>query len=99
MPFKMYGKSPMVKKLIGKQHNLPEGLKAKILASPLPDKFSNEFAGITDKQEEQNKITNWHMMKGSDREIYKNKFDKRENLKNENKKPAAPKKYKKGYGA
>ena len=32
--FKMYGKSPMMKKLIGKQHNLPEDLKAKILASP-----------------------------------------------------------------
>ena len=33
-PFKMYGKSPMMKKLIGKQKNLPEELKAKILASP-----------------------------------------------------------------
>ena len=33
-PFKMYGKSPMMKKLIGKQENLPEELKAKILASP-----------------------------------------------------------------
>tara|TARA_R110002020_G_scaffold235672_1_gene447803 strand:- start:1326 stop:1529 length:204 start_codon:yes stop_codon:yes gene_type:complete len=33
-PFKMYGKSPMMKKLIGKQHNLPEELKAKIEASP-----------------------------------------------------------------
>ena len=32
--FKMYGKSPMMKKLIGKQHNLPEDLKAKIEASP-----------------------------------------------------------------
>jgi len=32
--FKMYGKSPMMKKLIGKQHNLPEELKAKIEASP-----------------------------------------------------------------
>jgi hypothetical protein len=34
-PFKMYGKSPMMKKLIGKQHNLPEALKAKIEASPM----------------------------------------------------------------
>ena len=32
--FKMYGKSPMAKKLIGKQHNLPANLKAKIEASP-----------------------------------------------------------------
>ena len=33
--FKMYGKSPMMKKLIGKQHNLPEELKAKIEAAPI----------------------------------------------------------------
>jgi len=30
----MKGKSPMVKKLIGKQHRLPEHLKAKIEAAP-----------------------------------------------------------------
>jgi|TARA_R100001460_G_scaffold5941_3_gene15994 hypothetical protein len=34
MAFKMYGKSPMMKALIGKQKNLPEELKAKILAAP-----------------------------------------------------------------
>ena len=34
MAFNMYGKSPMMKALIGKQENLPEELKAKILASP-----------------------------------------------------------------
>ena len=34
MAFKMYGKSPMMKALVGKQENLPEELKAKILASP-----------------------------------------------------------------
>tara|TARA_R110001592_G_scaffold114169_1_gene313758 strand:- start:265 stop:480 length:216 start_codon:yes stop_codon:yes gene_type:complete len=33
-PFKMYGKSPMMKALVGKQNNLPEELKAKIIASP-----------------------------------------------------------------
>ena len=33
-PFKMYGKSPMMKALVGKQGNLPQELKAKILASP-----------------------------------------------------------------
>ena len=32
--FKMYGKSPMMKKLIGNQNKLPEELQAKILASP-----------------------------------------------------------------
>ena len=30
----MHGKSPMMKALIGKQENLPEELKAKILAAP-----------------------------------------------------------------
>ena len=34
MAFKMKGKSPMMKALIGKQHNLPPELKAKIEASP-----------------------------------------------------------------
>jgi hypothetical protein len=33
-PFKMMGKSPMMKKLIGKQNNLPAELKAEIQASP-----------------------------------------------------------------
>ena len=32
--FMMKGKSPMMKALIGKQENLPEELKAKIIASP-----------------------------------------------------------------
>ena len=32
--FMMKGKSPIMKALIGKQENLPEELKAKILASP-----------------------------------------------------------------
>ena len=35
MAFKMKGKSPMMKALIGKQHNLPPELKAKIEASPM----------------------------------------------------------------
>ena len=30
----MYGKSPMAKALKGKQHNLPEKLKAEIEAAP-----------------------------------------------------------------
>jgi hypothetical protein len=33
-PFKMKGKSPMMKALIGKQNRLPEELKKEILASP-----------------------------------------------------------------
>lgn len=34
MAFKMYGKSPMTKKLVGKQENLPEALKAEIRKAP-----------------------------------------------------------------
>ena len=40
MAFKMMGKGPMMKSLVGKQHNLPEELKAKIEAAP----ESNEAA-------------------------------------------------------
>ena len=36
MPFKMMGKSPLAKALVGKQVNLPPALKAKIQASPEP---------------------------------------------------------------
>jgi hypothetical protein len=44
-PFKMKGKSPMVKKLIGNQHRLPEHLKAKIEAAPeSPTKMKKESA-------------------------------------------------------
>ena len=32
--FKMYGKSPMTKKLVGNQHRLPEALKAEIRKAP-----------------------------------------------------------------
>tara|TARA_R110001583_G_scaffold8231_2_gene39725 strand:- start:477 stop:830 length:354 start_codon:yes stop_codon:yes gene_type:complete len=104
--FMMKGKSPMMKALVGKQGNLPVDLQKEILAAPtkmygkaapIKNKFTNWLAGITGKQEEQNKITNWHMMKGSDREIYKNKFDAREKARAKNKKSAAPKNYKKGY--
>ena len=34
MPFKMMGKSPLMKKLVGNQSRLPENLKAKIKAAP-----------------------------------------------------------------
>ena len=44
-PFKMKGKSPMKKKLIGNQHRLPAELKAKILAAPeSPTKMKKESA-------------------------------------------------------
>ena len=40
MPFKMMGKSPLMKKLVGNQSKLPEHLKAKIEAAPeSPAKF------------------------------------------------------------
>ena len=37
-PFKMVGKSPLMKKLIGGQHRLPEHLKQAIEDSPLQKK-------------------------------------------------------------
>ena len=40
--FMMKGKSPMMKALIGKQKNLPEELKAKILASPTKNYMNPE---------------------------------------------------------
>tara|TARA_R110000868_G_scaffold28473_5_gene106731 strand:- start:324 stop:749 length:426 start_codon:yes stop_codon:yes gene_type:complete len=38
MAFKMRGKSPMAKALVGKQHALPAELKAEIEASPMKDR-------------------------------------------------------------
>ena len=46
-PFKMMGKSPMMKALVGKQNNLPDALKEKILASPAKQ-MEPESAGTTD---------------------------------------------------
>ena len=55
-PFKMYGKSPMMKKLIGKQHDLPEALKAKIEASPLTQtKFPNAPNSLKERKAKKNK--------------------------------------------
>ncbi len=42
--YKMKGKSPMMKALIGNQHRLPEELKAKIIASPAK-MFKNKKTG------------------------------------------------------
>jgi len=54
----MYGKSPMMKKLIGKQHNLPEALKAEIEASPMTQtKFPDSPKGKTKLQKGEMKGT------------------------------------------
>ena len=47
--FKMYGKSPMVRKLVGKQKNLPGHLKAKIEAAPPLQKRTKSLPGIDEK--------------------------------------------------
>ena len=44
-PFKMVGKSPLMKKLIGGQHGLPEHLKQAIQDSPLQKKDCNCWDG------------------------------------------------------
>lgn len=43
--FKMKPKSPLMKKLVGNQHRLPEELKAKILAAPedSPKKYGSAY--------------------------------------------------------
>ena len=60
MAFKMKGKSPMTKALVGKQHNLPEEPKAKIEASPLKGwedrvKKKSNAANVTNRINEGNK--------------------------------------------
>jgi len=49
MPFKLMGKSPLMKKLIGKQHKLPENLKAAIKAAPSKMKDLSGDGKITKK--------------------------------------------------
>jgi len=50
-PFKMKGKSPMMKALVGKQNNLPDQLKAKILAAPeSPAKMKKESPAMMKKE-------------------------------------------------
>ena len=48
MPFKMMGKSPLAKALVGKQKNLPEGLKAEIKASPAKKMSKNSTFSTKD---------------------------------------------------
>ena len=49
MPFKLMGKSPLMKKLVGKQHKLPENLKAAIKAAPSKMKDLSGDGKITKK--------------------------------------------------
>jgi hypothetical protein len=49
MPFKMMGKSPLMKKLVGKQGNLPENLKAEIKAAPSKMKDLSGDGKVTKK--------------------------------------------------
>ena len=54
-PFKMYGKSPMMKALVGKQGNLPQHIQAKILASPAAMKKSpTKETGLSSAERTQN---------------------------------------------
>ena len=65
MAFKMKGKSPMMKALVGKQHNLPPELKAKIEASPAKKydtskaesgmKMKSDPASVTNRRNEGDK--------------------------------------------
>ena len=90
-PFKMKGKSPMMKALIGKQNNLPAELKAKIKAAPeSPDKmmkkspakkeesFDSSFgkARKAGKDTFMYKNKEYHTAKKGEGKIYKASYDK-----------------------
>ena len=55
-PFKMYGKSPMMKALIGKQGNLPVELREKILDSDSPIGMYDKAAPVKKDTDEKSKI-------------------------------------------
>tara|TARA_R110002124_G_scaffold265806_1_gene432701 strand:- start:44 stop:733 length:690 start_codon:yes stop_codon:yes gene_type:complete len=90
-PFKMKGKSPMMKALIGKQNNLPAELKAKIKAAPespakmmkkSPAKKEESFDGAFGKARKAGKDTfmyknkEYHTAKKGEGKIYKASYDK-----------------------
>tara|TARA_R110001592_G_scaffold218077_1_gene471995 strand:- start:272 stop:550 length:279 start_codon:yes stop_codon:yes gene_type:complete len=82
--FKMHGKSPMMKALIGKQNNLPEELKAKILASDSPMDMYGKSPAKKYKSDAQRKA------------VHASKADKASAVKMYGKKSAV-KNYKTGY--
>ena len=87
-PFKMKGKSPMMKALIGKQNNLPAELKAKIEASPArkvtvkPKEKSGSFDDAFGSARKAGKDTfmyknkEYHTAKKGEGKIYKASYDK-----------------------
>ena len=80
----MHGKSPMMKALIGKQNNLPEELKAKILASDSTMDMYGKSPAKKYKSDAQRKA------------VHASKADKASAVKMYGKKSAV-KNYKKGY--
>ena len=65
-PFKMAGKSPLMKQLIGKQDMLPEGLQAAIKASP-----AKKYGHSPAKQMKQDSTGTKDVMTGSPAKMYK----------------------------
>ena len=82
--FMMKGISPMMKKLVGKQHNLPKELKEKILASDSPMEMYGESPVKKYKSDAQRMA------------VHASKADKGSMAKMYGKK-SAMKNYKKGY--
>ena len=81
--FMMKGKSPMMKALIGKQKNLPEELKAKILASPGKMKYGSPM--------------DMYGKKGSMAKKYKSDAQRKAVHASKAEKASMAKDYKKGY--
>ena len=93
-PYKMYGKSPMMKKLIGKQNNLPEELKAKIKASPTKvDEKLSKKAKIVEMSK---KHENSPGFKEYRDKVFGGKTTVKDKV-STTRKPAPTKNYKKGY--
>ena len=68
-PFKMYGKSPMMKALVGKQGNLPMHLQEKIKAAP--ESPAKKYGHSPVKQVKQDSTGAKDVMTGAPAKMYK----------------------------
>tara|TARA_Y100000004_G_scaffold192818_1_gene254048 strand:- start:798 stop:1124 length:327 start_codon:yes stop_codon:yes gene_type:complete len=95
--FKMYGKSPMARKLVGKQKNLPEHLKAKIEAAPpLQMRKTKSLPGIDEKSYTKSTPMMKYKSDAQRKAVHASKAEKGSMAKKYGKKSMA-KNYKKGY--
>ena len=94
--FKMHGKSPMARKLVGKQKNLPGHLKAKIEAAPPLKKRTGSLPGIDEKSYTKSTPMMKYKSDAQRKAVHASKAEKGSMAKKYGKKSMA-KNYKKGY--